>query len=81
MRHLFMRILAGVVAIMVTAGLFSTTDAREPMVLTVAATDGSLWALPEGHAPRLLARDIGGGKAVTDLSWSPTLPQLLIVRR
>jgi len=81
MRHLFMGVLAGVVAILVTAGLFSTTDAREPMVLTVAGTDGSLWALPEGHAPRLLARDIGGGKAVTDLAWSPTQPQLLIVRR
>jgi hypothetical protein len=81
MRRLFMKILVGVVALLVTAGISTATDAREPMVLTVIATDGSLWALPEGHAPRLVARDLGGGKAVTDLAWSPTQPQLLIVRR
>jgi hypothetical protein len=51
------------------------------MVLTVTATDGSLWAFPEGRVPTQLARDLGGGKTVTDLAWSPTEPQLLIVRR
>jgi hypothetical protein len=50
-------------------------------VLTVVASDGSLWALPEGQAPVLIRGDLGAGGAVTDIAWNPLKPELLIVRR
>jgi hypothetical protein len=81
MRHLFIKIAFSAICVLLVLPAHAPTSAQEPMVLTVVATDGSLWALMEGQPPTLLRRDLGKGAAVTDLSWSPTEPQLLIVRR
>src|SRR5688572_14854161 len=81
MRHLFITIAIGAISLFAVAAAHTAASAQEAMVLTVVATDGSLWALPEGQAPTLLRRDLGKGVAVTDLAWSPIEPQVLIVRR
>jgi sporulation and spore germination protein len=67
--------------VLVALVVHGESTAQDSMVLTVAAPDGALWALPEGQAPVLIRRDLGRGATITDLAWSPVEPQLLVVRR
>jgi hypothetical protein len=80
------------VLLVLTTALAGTLLARAPgdapaayaqgraAVLTLVAADGSLWAPPEGQAPRRLRADVARGATVTELAWHPTRAELLVVR-
>ncbi len=69
---------------MATLAGFGVLAAAQPAarasVLTLVASDGGLWALPDGRAPILLRRDVAQGSTVTALAWHPTRPELMLAR-